>query len=510
MVKVVSLVREGAWENRLQLGVPCLLHQCELNGERFLYFFSLPAGIRVGAANNILRTIKGHDRFSNMEGRLAVSKAAVVGPQDLVNEILALGPGFPELDLVPAPYHKETQAAEIVKSHIPQVEMVIFTGPVPYLLARDQVAGQVRMVYVRYTGAALYRTLFEILKERKGDTECLKRVSIDILPAAAVMETFAELGLDGSDVHVIAGVQGESGKTLVEQHQHYYTSGLSTAAVSCLTSAYEELRSLGLPTYRIRPTRFDMREALQLACMESVALYHQKAQVAVGVLRMDIGSRDSIPYNNVQRLVLDIHQLLLDFGQKAGASVTYLGGYEFLIFTTRGALQRSTRGFREAPLLMEISEKLGINAGLGLGLGHSAGEAENNARAALAKSMEEGAGHCYIFMEGGAVIGPLDSASPLRYRTRTADPRLISLAETSGLSVATINRLQAVLENYGRSTLTANEVAVGLGITLRSARRLLNAMTTSELARVVGEEQPVSRGRPRKVYDLKIDEEGGV
>lgn len=437
-----------------------------------------------------------------------VSNVAVVGPQDLVNEMIALGSDFPELELIPVPYQKETQAVDLVKSHMQQVEVVSFTGPVPYLLTKGKVPGHLRMVYVRYTGAALYRTLFQVLEQRQGEKDWLKGLSIDILPREAVAETYAELGLDSSGVHIIAQDSFPDTTSLAEQHRRFYESGQSTAAVSCLTSAYEKLREWGIPAYRIRPTHFDMRETLRLAKIESLALHHQKAQVAVGVLRMNSGSRGAS--GNAQRLTLELHQLLLDYGAETGASVTYLGGNEFIIFTTRGALQRATSGFQEAPLLGEIRERVGAVISLGLGVGHSAMEAEGNARAALARSLEEGGSHCYVLLEGGAMIGPLDAARPLRYDIRSLDPHVMSLAQLSGLSVATVSRLQAVTESYGRTTLTANEVAAGLGVTLRSARRLLSTMVAAHLAVVVGEEQPVGRGRPRQVYNLRIAREGGI
>jgi hypothetical protein len=55
------------------------------------------------------------------------------------------------------------------------------------------------------------------------------------------------------------------------------------------------------------------------------------------------------------------------------------------------------------------------------------------------------------------------------------------------------------------SKLTAAELANGMGITIRSARRILSKLEQSHLANVIGEEQPVSKGRPRQLYHLKLD-----
>lgn len=438
-----------------------------------------------------------------------LSRVAVVGPQDLVTKMVMIGTEFPELELIPLPYEKETEALDLVKANIHKVDVVSFAGPIPYLLTKDKLPPYLPLVYVRYSGVALYRVLFQILQQNQGKTNLIEHLSIDILPASAVKETYEELGLNSSQVYVLEEKYFLNSANQIAEHRRCYEAGLSMAAVSCLTSTYKELLKLKIPAYRICPTLFDIRETLRLAKSVGLTLYHRKAQVAVAILKMEQVSLAS-GTKNTQRLTLELHQLLLDYGDRTGATVSFNGGDEFIIFSTRGALETATMNFRQAPLIDEIQEKVGINVALGLGIGHSATEAENNARTALQQSQDSGWNNCCILQERGIMIGPIGSAFPLAYEMRSLNPELMAVAGQSGLSVTTVSRLEATMANYGRTTLTANEVAEGLGLTLRSARRIINMLDEAGLATVVGMEQPVGKGRPRRVYDLRLNGKGGA
>lgn len=439
-----------------------------------------------------------------------MGRLGIIGPPDLTREMVELAREFPELIPVPLSYQNETEALSLVESYKDKVDVLVFTGPVPYFLAKNKISKEVRSIYVRYTGAALYRTLFYILHLSGGNIGVLLRLSIDTIPKVAVEETYTELGLNAEEVLVYEGDMPFKASELVKFHTECYNSGQSSAAVSCLTSAYEQLVEMGIPAYRIRPTRADMREALRLARMEVSAIHQQKAQIAVGIIKIEtFPEKEQFNHHSIQRLFLDVYQFLLDYGEKSGVSVTFPGRDEFIFYGTRGAIQKITFGFQQAPLVGEIYDRFGIVSSLGIGIGRSVPEAEEFARMALEQCKLK-QGSCYVIFDDGEVKGPLNVPNSLQYTLRSIDPQLILLAETAGISISTLTRLQAVVEKYGRPTITANEVANSLGITLRSARRLLNTMVSANLANVIGEEQPVGRGRPRQVYQLRVPLGGAV
>jgi predicted ArsR family transcriptional regulator len=84
---------------------------------------------------------------------------------------------------------------------------------------------------------------------------------------------------------------------------------------------------------------------------------------------------------------------------------------------------------------------------------------------------------------------------------RASDSVCQHFAEKLSLSRTTVNKLFAALDQLKRDTLAADDLAFHLGITTRSARRLLTTLTHQGLADVTGEEL-LSKGRPRKLYSI--------
>lgn len=57
-----------------------------------------------------------------------------------------------------------------------------------------------------------------------------------------------------------------------------------------------------------------------------------------------------------------------------------------------------------------------------------------------------------------------------------------------------------------QNKFSANELAQYLQMTPRSARRILNELEMTGLAKVVAEESPRQTGRPRKIYQLQLND----
>jgi hypothetical protein len=170
-------------------------------------------------------------------------------------------------------------------------------------------------------------------------------------------------------------------------------------------------------------------------------------------------------------------------------------------FKVSGSINRDK--LQPALAKLDAARAEGIEV-IGIGFGRTANEAEHKAREALAKAKSGGGGNCYLVMQDGHVLGPLGKESQLEYSVRSDDPKRIYLAQQAGLSVATINRLISYCEGCDSYQMTAAELAHGFGIAVRSARRILSTLEQAGLAEVVGEEQPVCKGRPRQIYQLKL------
>lgn len=433
-------------------------------------------------------------------------KVAVIGPDDLVESITIAAKAFPALKLFPFGYKHERETLQHVRKCKDEVDVLLFAGPIPYQIAREHVEEHKPMIYLPYTGTSLYRVFFQLLRDKHfHDKNGRLRFSIDILRQEEIEERLEELELAVQQMYVKEYQTGQQTNEIVQFHYDLWINQEVDAVLTCVTSVYKRLVELGVPSYRIIPTKSSIHDCLQRVQLEGRSVQLSDTQIAIGIISVDSFSqkRESSEYD-VQRKKLAVHQILIDYGEEIQALMNWSDRDEITFVTTRGVIERTTHNFSYYPLLEQIVNQLNVTASIGIGLGRTANEAESKAREALSKSKMSGGGSCYIVMPDGNVLGPLGKEHQLAYSVRCDDPERLHLARQAGLSVGTINKLISFCRNHGSSKVTAAELAGGFGITIRSARRILSKLEQSQLASVIGEEQPVSKGRPRQLYNLNL------
>ncbi|WP_433943174.1 transcriptional regulator [Paenibacillus sp. SN-8-1] len=435
-------------------------------------------------------------------------KVAVIGPQDLVQAIMELGSKYEGLTMLPAAYQHEKDTLQLAAEVGTQADILLFTGPIPYQIALGQIKDK-PMVHVHYSGTALYKVLFDFIRDEVlhlGDKGL--KISVDVLEREEIEERLTEIGMTDYELYVKSYTVGIETEELVSFHHQLWKDGKVKVTVTSVTSVYERLKQLGVPVYRVVPTLSSIRDTLNRALLEAKSLKFSSTQIAVGIMNIDNFmkvSKEVASEYELQRKKLVLQQILLDYGEETQALIKWTDGDEVSFITTRGIIEQSTKKFQEAPLLLEIMEKLQWKASIGIGIGRTANEAEGKAREALLKAKLSGGGNCFLIMQDGLVYGPMGSELILEYSVRSEDPQLLSIAKKVGLSVGTINKLQSFCNRLGTTTFTASQLAEGFGITLRSARRIMAVLEKFEIARIVGEEQPAGRGRPRQIYHITLE-----
>ncbi|MGD9570112.1 MAG: transcriptional regulator [Sedimentibacter sp.] len=429
---------------------------------------------------------------------------SVIGPPDLVDRIIEEGKNYKDIEMVGYMYKDVTETMTLINQCINNTDLILFAGPIPYNIARKNEEGDIPMLYVSYSGTALYKALFNYINEEcLAKNKCL-RFSVDTIHKTTVEEMLKELNLTNYEIYVNDSFTISS-KELEKFHTDLYNSGKTDFMITCLTSTYDKLKSNGMCTYRIIPTISSIREALNMVYLEAQNIISKKAQLCVGIMKI-ISFSNNEGYNfskyEQSRIRLAVSEQFIDFCEEVKASMKFDGGDEYIFFATRGAIEKLTNYYRFMPIIREITEQNSIDVCVGLGYGYSANEAEKNSRDALKYAINHKKNCCYIIMEDGKVRGPLQSGRIIEFYSSSQDSNIASIAKKTNLSVMTINRIFGVIDSYGKNAITASDVAEVLNITKRSARRIMNDLEQAEIVKVIGEEQPIGRGRPRKVYGI--------
>jgi hypothetical protein len=426
----------------------------------------------------------------------------VVGPHDLVERIMLSGAGTtgqappitgpgPARRLVAAAYRGEQEAPDKVLRLGPAIDVFLFACPVSLEYARRAGVLRVPATCVPLSGSALFAAL---LRARADGRHDLSRVSVDVLSRGDVEDAFGELGIPAGDIHVREDPAGAA--ALAAFHERLWRRSQTSVAFTCLESVADRLTAAGVPVWVIRPTGSAIRAALRTATLLGAHRRLEEAQLAVVVVEVPTlreTARRPAPRHSQEELRLTVHRFLLQEAQRMQAAVNPVGDHTFLVTATRGSLAGATDGFRVPPFSDRARSELGITVEVGVGLGRTAQEAETHARAALARShAAPGArgGRGFALDREGYALVPAPRA-----------PATAPAARPKGLE--TLARLADKLpDDDGAHVVDAETAGRLLGVTSRTARRLLHTLVEEGLAWPLPPARTPQPGRPRQFYRI--------
>jgi hypothetical protein len=397
--------------------------------------------------------------------------------------------------LIAAAYRREREAPEKVARLGAGIDVCLFASPVPYEYARRAGVIAVPATYVRLDGGALYAALLRASRDQGYDIE---RISVDVLSRASVEEAYTELGMTSDSVRLRE--DPASPAALAAFHERLWRMGETSVALTCLDSVTRRLERAGVPVVTVRPTD----GAIRMAVWNAVLLggHHrleaaQFALVVVEVPRLREGARRSLARHSRDELRLTVHRFLVQEAQRVQAMVSQADDHSFVIAATRGSLAAATSDFTEVPFEERARSELGITIEVGIGMGRTAQEAEANARSALVRS-RSGSTPTAVRREGHPLVpAPRRAAGP---PARPAPSR----------GIETLTRLADRLEGSDTALVVDAETAGRLlGVTSRTARRLLRGLVDEGLAWPLPPSRAAQPGRPRQFYRLiteKLDD----
>lgn len=429
-------------------------------------------------------------------------RLAIVGPSDsvaLLHEVAL--ERADTLQAVPLVYQDASEVSQIVTQHTDDFDIWLFSGIVPY---RRALALNIDkpLFYIPHNGASLYRALLQITYMRNLTIE---GISFDTFSRKEVEETFTDtdLPLPKMFIHHNDGIV--SAGELTDYHYHLWKSGYTNIAITCFFATYQHLKRMGVPVFRIWPTRSNIRTTLDIAVNAFEAERFKGSQLAIQQIGVDdyddlVRARSSY---DAKKIELRLYEILVDYAENLKGSIVIRGDGQYTIYSTRGIIEKLTENLTVMPILDAVTREVAIKVSGGIGFGATAYAAEENAFRALGLAKQRGGGLWMAVTDEREVIGPLSSAIHLKYSVWANETICRQIAATLNSSVTTVNKLLAALDQLDRDTIAAEDLAVYLAITPRSARRLLAALVRKDFAAVAGEEM-IGKGRPRKLYKIYL------
>jgi hypothetical protein len=427
----------------------------------------------------------------------AVVRVGVVGPEAAVGAIIEVAETMASVDvagisIVGTAYTRPAQIAPKVRAISPDVDAVLFAGPLPHDVAIAAGALSVPATHVELSGSALYGALVRALRQGVD----VERVSIDSLSKPAVAEAYGDCNLDRRQVRSAPYSGPDSAAGFVEFHAALHASGKTVAALTTVDRVARELSRLDVPVVRIKATNSALRTSLRSAALLGAGTRLQSSAVVVGLVELpDVTNTATDARRSwaVQELRLEAWRALRPETDAAAISVLPRDDHSLVLMATLASLGTATSDFTRAPFSSAIQDATGIEPAIGFGMGTNAIEAERQADLALtaARAAKSGQRTKVRTLDGSLVT--LDRGEP-------GPPQLVSSKH--------LDTLKELKRGVGRSegavaVIDSESAAEVLGVSPRTARRLLQ-----DLARV-GLAWPVppagggaTPGRPRQTYRL--------
>ncbi|AYY11643.1 transcriptional regulator [Actinobacteria bacterium YIM 96077] len=426
----------------------------------------------------------------------------VVGADEVVRRTMAVAreSGNTSWRLVAAVYDDEQEAHTQAMKIASRVDVCLFAGPLPYDVATSRGDLPVPATYVPVGGSAFYATL---LRGALNDTFDPRYLSVDSVSATDVHTAYREIDVDSSHVHVQEYVRPESASEFLGFHRDLYERGETTGAITTVPTVATGLADAGIPSLKMTPAGVTLRHALQTAALIGSGAKLEESRIVTMIVRVPSGAlpAHASPSNYwYQELKLSLHRELLRDARPMDAAVLVRDEHSYLIVTTMGSLTLATDDLTVAPFLGRISAELGLQLEVGIGLGRSTREAELNAQAAVDRAAAAGGKNAYL-------VGPSDTTLQLpAARHGEAAPAPPQPAKDAK-AVEMLSRLAERLESDedGERIVDAEKVAELLGVTLRTARRMLHTLVDEGLAWPMPPARSSKVGRPPRPYQLLIE-----
>lgn len=427
-------------------------------------------------------------------------RLGIVGPKDSVDMIDQVAQQFPEYVTTSFYYEHTEETGDIVSVYEDRIDLWLFSGQAPYAYAIQQrFVTEDQAFFPPLHGSSLLGTLLEVLHTHEQPY----LFTLDTIDTEEMEEVIEAHGLKKISFQSYPYMGYKSAEEIIAFHRSAYEENPETIALTCIRAVYNELQELGQPVYRITASRFDIKETLKYLRERTSATWYRNHQLAIAGVEIREAVTSPEEYYSFRRKhkELELKRLLLQYTEEVKGSLMQMGDGMYFIFSTRGEVESHPLPFS----LMEearVQTKLAVR--IALGYGKSVMEAEEHVHQAL-RQVRQSAGTLIVTVnENNESTEHFNEEDSLSYAAQRKSTDWYAAKVKGKISPGVVAKIFSYAAYHQQQEVTSRDIAKWLTSSERNARRILHELEKAELAEVVGEEQEVRRGRPRRMFSLKL------
>lgn len=436
-------------------------------------------------------------------------KIGAIGPNKSIDRISeVVNESFRYIELVRLDYDIYKEAPDIAKRHQKEMDGLIFTGTTPFILANKVVQQEVPWEYIPRHGSSLLTVLLEASVLNGYD---ISNISFDCYRSDLLYEAYEEIGFRRDEINIYIAeeriLKDDYLDYLFEFHKEKYRKGYVSCCFTGLVNVHKRLISEKIPVFRMTHTSNIIRETITKLKLKHLAYINQSNQIIVLSVEIDLPDEQSIINKDEYQIALKnmrVTEQIYLFAKRIQAAVVEIGFGNYLLFSTKSILESETKNLSKIDLLSMINKNTSSTVSIGIGYGRTAREAKYGANMGKERSKKCGGNRVFVVYEGEKILGPINNLESINNEETEIDEKLLKIAQSSGLGINTIFKLNSIIKQYRLDTVTPKELARLYGVTLRSMNRIILKLEESGYVKVIGKKSASNTGRPSRVIHIRF------
>lgn len=427
-------------------------------------------------------------------------KIGIVGPSDSVDKVLKVTKEYyPFIDTIVYKKEKVEEVLEVINECVCNTDGILFTGCAVLGEAEKHAAINKPYEAIMRNDTSIMKTFWDIRNDKKQ----IKRISIDIVDEGLVNEVADEFGVDIEDVYVMPYKPDMHEAEYAQWHINLWEEGKTDIIISALGAVYNKLKNEGLPVYRLNITTPLIKFSIQSLINKIMTNEIKANQIAIQILRIkNLKQNIASQYDNLIKKNT-VEKELINYVKEVQGSIFQLGTDKYIIFSTRRTLEdNATLNYFQK--IIEEFQKQGITIYSGLGFGNTGWNAEYNARNALEMAEKASEAAFYIIDENNRIRGPVNEKNEINYDLRVYDEKINEIAKEVGVSATYLSKILSIMKKTDEKAFSSDTLGHYLGITERSARRILDKFVNAGYGEVVTATVNKGIGRPKKIVEIRL------
>ena len=391
------------------------------------------------------------------------------------------------------------EAVDVIDICEQECDGVIFTGSgiCDYVLGHHQM--QKPYTYIKRSASSISEVFLKMVREgREIDT-----FSIDVVEKQIIEDILDAFHIQPRNIYTCPLLAGVAEEEYVAWHMELLEKKMTDVAVTAYVAVYHMIEEKGGRVFYLEPKRSQVRDALADLEKGWALAQAEYSQIAVELIQMSNFPEKEDQYYSAMASKAEFEVELIRYVRGIQGSVFPFGRDEYVIYANSGVV-KGKKNHKDLRILQREGKNLGLVVNAGLGMGLTAYQAEMHARKALEYSLGKGEGGIFQIDEEEKIQGPLGLEQQLQYSMISFDPKIQTISEKTGLSMESILKIQAIADVRKSYVFDASELAECLGITVRSARRILSKIQAAGLGTVCARESAAKGGRPRALVELNF------